>query len=288
METMKRFIIWEAATRDTIDVKRCYIDITGDLVSGVLLSQILFWFLPNRSNELKVKILKDGRYWLCKERTDWWDECRVSEYQFDRAIKDLCQTGIIIKKIYKFDNTPKIHLSIDFDALNNALIKYYQSKKELLESNMGLANMLSSIVIEPTEKESYLSKIKGLKLDLYNSANRFFEKNPPSIDIKTDNDLKLFLFEMFWDLYDYKQRKPRAELQFKKLTFDEIKKILEVVPQYVKQAIDFKLAAHNYIKDRAFNDAIPNYKKEEKQPVKDLLNQNIDKSTEDYFSKFQQ
>lgn len=287
MEVMKKFIIWEAATRDTIDVKRCYIDITGDLVAGVLLSQIIFWFLPNRSNELKVKILKDGRYWLCKERTDWWDECRVSEYQFDRAIKELCQTGVIIKKIYKFNNTPKVHLTVDFEALNNALLKYYQSKKESLESNLGLTNLLSSITIEPTEKESYLAKIKGIKSELYKSAQKFFEKNPLAMDIKTDNDLKGFIFEMFWDLYDYKQRKGRAEKAFKKLTFDEIKKVIEVVPQYVKQVIDFKLLPHNYLNDKAFNDAIPNYKKEEKQPVKDGLTQNVDKATDDYFDKFQ-
>lgn len=289
MEVMKKFIIWEAASRDTIDVKRCYIDITGDLVSGVLLSQIIFWFLPNRANQLKVQILKDGRYWLCKERTEWWDECRVSEYQFDRAIKELCQKGVIIKKLYKFDGAPKVHLSVDFDVLNTLLLKYYTANKEALEANMGLANLLTGTVVEPTEKESYLSKLKGIKLELYNQTMSFYG-NKVVDNIKSDTELKEFIFEMFWDIYDYKQRKERAVKAFKKLGFEEIKKVLDVAPGYVKVVVKYKLLPHNYLNDKVFNEPLPQQSEQKPNAIKPnipSIEQNIDKDTTDYFSKYQ-
>ena len=46
--TRQEFIAWEQVSRDTIDVKRCYVDIAGDLVAGILLSQIVYWHLPDK------------------------------------------------------------------------------------------------------------------------------------------------------------------------------------------------------------------------------------------------
>ena len=88
MDTEQSFLAWEAASRDTIDVKRIYIDIAGeDLIAGILLSQILFWFLPDHDGKHKSCLESDvnGKYWLVKKREAWWYECRISPKQFDRA-----------------------------------------------------------------------------------------------------------------------------------------------------------------------------------------------------------
>jgi hypothetical protein len=50
----KKFILWEAASRDTIDVKRCYIDVVKDLIAGILLSQIIYRFLPEKNGRPSV------------------------------------------------------------------------------------------------------------------------------------------------------------------------------------------------------------------------------------------
>ena len=49
--TRQEFIAWEQVSRDTIDVKRCYVDIAGDLVAGILLSQIVYWHLPGERQQ---------------------------------------------------------------------------------------------------------------------------------------------------------------------------------------------------------------------------------------------
>jgi len=41
--TFEQFLLWERASRDTLEVKRLYIDMAGDLVAGIVLSQIVFY-----------------------------------------------------------------------------------------------------------------------------------------------------------------------------------------------------------------------------------------------------
>ena len=122
--TKDEFIAWEQASRDVIDVKRIYIDITGDLATGVLLSQIVFWSLPDRSGKQKLKILKDGRYWLAKKREDWWDECRITPKQFDRAIGVLEDKKLVVTDVFGFAGAPVKHVSLDFEELIRQIAAY--------------------------------------------------------------------------------------------------------------------------------------------------------------------
>lgn len=118
MNTQQEFIAWESATRDTIDFKKCYVDAAGgDLVAGLLLSQIVYWHLPSaRAHESRLRVAKDGVKWLAKVRTDWWDECRISPKQFDRACSVLEERGLIVSAVMKFNNNPTKHIRIVWDV----------------------------------------------------------------------------------------------------------------------------------------------------------------------------
>ena len=52
--SISEFLAWESMSRDTIDVKRVYCDIAGDLVAGVLLSQLIYWHLPDRNGDARL------------------------------------------------------------------------------------------------------------------------------------------------------------------------------------------------------------------------------------------
>ena len=111
------FIGWEKESGDSLDLKRVYIDIAGDLVTGVMLSQIIYWHLPNSAGISKLRVQRNDRFWLAKQRTDWWGECRVSEKQVDRCIKKLVAKGIIVTKLFKFSGNPTTHISMNWDVL---------------------------------------------------------------------------------------------------------------------------------------------------------------------------
>lgn len=117
------FLHWEAASRDTIDVKRIYIDITGDLAAGVLLSQIIYWYLPRevggpiRLEQAECGVEYDGKWWLVKKRTEWWQECRLTDRQFDHYSAILIKKGFISTRIARFHGNPMLHIYLNLDRI---------------------------------------------------------------------------------------------------------------------------------------------------------------------------
>lgn len=108
------FLQWEQASRDTIDFKKIYVDMTGDLVAGLLLSQIIYWHLPDKTGERsKLRVIKNGKHYLVKSQKDWWDECRITEKQYRRAIKILKDLSIAKTEIHRFNNFPTTHIYLN-------------------------------------------------------------------------------------------------------------------------------------------------------------------------------
>lgn len=137
-----KFLMWERNSRDTIDVKRCYIDVAGDLASGVLLSQIIYWNLPSQETgkpKLKVKI--DGELWLAKARDEWWDECRLTPKQIDRAMKILEDKKLIETRVKKFKEYTTPHIKLNIDVLD-VMTEYASCKIALDDERKALTDDL--------------------------------------------------------------------------------------------------------------------------------------------------
>lgn len=98
-KSFQQFLTWEKTTRDTIDFKKTYVDMADDLIAGLMLSQIVFWHLPNKDGNTKLRVQKDGKQWLAKKYDDWYDEIRTSFEQARRAIRSLENLGLIERKV---------------------------------------------------------------------------------------------------------------------------------------------------------------------------------------------
>lgn len=115
-----------------------YIDITGDLIEGTLLSRILYWFAPSKDNKSKVKIYKDGECWIAKQRKDWWEEIRITERQYDKAIKSLVKKKFVITAKYKFNSMPTIHIRPNYDVINAEVKKWEENiRQEVIAEDRG-------------------------------------------------------------------------------------------------------------------------------------------------------
>lgn len=112
----REFLFWESTSRDTIDFKKVYVDISGDLIAGLLLSQIVYWHLPSKdTGKSKLQIEHENHMWIAKGRDDWYEEIRITGKQFDRAVKILIAKGLVEKKIFKFMGDPMVHVRIIFE-----------------------------------------------------------------------------------------------------------------------------------------------------------------------------
>jgi hypothetical protein len=115
------FLAWEGTSPDTVDFKTTYVDMADDLVAGLMLSQIVYWHLPSKKDRRsKLRVRKDGHYWLAKARKDWRDEIGTSPKQVDRALKILEEKGIIVTALYKFNGAPTKHIRIDKEGFLTA------------------------------------------------------------------------------------------------------------------------------------------------------------------------
>lgn len=114
MKDFDEFLEWERKSRETIDFKMIYVDVANDLIAGLLLSQIIYWFLPDKNGQSKLT-KKDGKEFLVKKRSDWYDEIRITEKQYDRAIsilekKRIVKTYIQKSNFYDGGTVPHIEL----------------------------------------------------------------------------------------------------------------------------------------------------------------------------------
>ena len=150
------FVRQESASRDVIDVKRVYIDMAGDLAAGVMLSQIVYWHLPDKNGVSRLKVERDGHFWLVKSREDWWDECRVKPRQADRILLALRLAGLIVCEVHRFSGAPTTHIRLNWPAFltsyENTLSRYNQTVKSDVTQNVisEIPQSVTSTLIETT------------------------------------------------------------------------------------------------------------------------------------------
>ena len=129
---IRNFIGWELASQDTIDFKKCYVDLCDDLISGLLLSQIVYWHLPSKDNgKTKLRVQKEGHMWVAKGRNDWYEEIRITAKQYDRAIKILEKCGLVETKTFKFNANPTKHVRLKWEMFLEALNDLINGKNDV-------------------------------------------------------------------------------------------------------------------------------------------------------------
>jgi len=120
MSEWASFLKEEAIVRDVIAVRRVYLRIAGDLAAGVMLSQIIYWFLDDQNGNKKTTIHFEGEDWIAKRLEDWETECFLSPDQARRCLGLLRDRGLIVTANRKFNGSPTTHIRIVKDALIRA------------------------------------------------------------------------------------------------------------------------------------------------------------------------
>ena len=116
----------EREEKDIISFKRIFVKMCqGDTLAGLLLSQIVFWHTPNKQGKSKLRIYRDGEYWIAKTREEWEQDTTINARRVDRLIDKLVDLGLLIKANYRFNGIKKRHVRIDksnyIDAYHKAL-----------------------------------------------------------------------------------------------------------------------------------------------------------------------
>lgn len=115
------FLLRERLEREKITVKKVYIDVAGDIVAGLVLNQIVFWNSPDCNGDVHITVFKDGHLWLAKSRDKWWQECRLTPTQVDRALKHLEAKQLIVTAVYHFQGKKAKHARVNWEVFLNTI-----------------------------------------------------------------------------------------------------------------------------------------------------------------------
>lgn len=118
---IEQFLLWERTTRDTIDFKKIYVDITGDIIAGLMLSEIVYWHIPSRNGDTKLRIEHNGIQWIAVRRYEWWDRTRINPRQADKALNVLVELGLVAKDVFKFNGDPTTHVALIWEKFLPAI-----------------------------------------------------------------------------------------------------------------------------------------------------------------------
>lgn len=119
-EMQKFFHEWREEASRPVAYQPVYVDIVSrlnpdaknDIAAGLLLSQILYWCLPGQDGKQRLRVQKDGHYWIAKNRDEWYQETRLTKERMDRALAVLEKAGLIIRHNYLFSGKRTAHIRL--------------------------------------------------------------------------------------------------------------------------------------------------------------------------------
>lgn len=238
-----------------------YIDIAGGLVEGTLLGQIMYWFSPDKNGTIRAQIKKDGEYWIAKKRSDWWDEIRITDRQYDRAIKSLLDKNIIVIAKYKFCGLPTPHIRPNYEKIGELLDEY------LCNINSKIDTKKSAQISAQNTTDVKTGITQSVKRELHKTQNGNYTKRNSHITENTnieytENNNNICatetcaqapqtideMFDKFWKAYPKRKDKKRAYKVFMKIKPDNelLQQMLDCIERE-KKSLDWLKDNGQYI-----------------------------------------
>jgi hypothetical protein len=103
--------------RRLIVIRPEYLEIGGDISVAALLSQIVYWSEPDHTGRTKLRVQRDGVYWIAKARDEWMHETGLTMEQYKRAVSVLKRRGLIEVRVMRFNGLAIGHTRLIADAL---------------------------------------------------------------------------------------------------------------------------------------------------------------------------
>jgi hypothetical protein len=130
----------------TLALDSSILKFSGDLNSGVFLSQLIYWCDKGKSS--------DG--YVYKTYKDWSDEILLSEYEIKKACEKFKSMGILDVKVRKANGSPTCHYKLDQQAFINAFLNFFEKETENIKN--GYLNNKDSLTNITAESSSKITK----------------------------------------------------------------------------------------------------------------------------------
>ena len=104
-----------------------YTDMAGDVLAGLVLSQICFWHRANtETGKTKLRVAKDGRLWAAISVKEMQGYTHMTPSQITRCYNLLAKKNLILKKVWRFAGTPTTHISLNWPVFKAEMARCEQ------------------------------------------------------------------------------------------------------------------------------------------------------------------
>ncbi|MED1304734.1 replication protein [[Bacillus thuringiensis] serovar konkukian] len=254
----------ETFARSGYMVRLAYVDITEDLIAGILLGQIVYWYMPNEQGKSKLRVKKNGEFWLAKSREDWKDEIRITPKQYDRAIKILISKGLVEVQKFKFNGAPTNHIKLNISEVTQrvkSILTFGENPNSPL-GEMELTERVNSLTEITTETTTKITTLK----DSMSS-----DQKERSKDCIPYEDIVSYLNEKVGKSFKHKTAKTRSliKVRFKDgFTIDDFKRVIDIkaaqwlndshMSQYLRPETLFGTKFESYLNEKGAKNNVGN------------------------------
>jgi hypothetical protein len=98
-----------------------YSRITKSPVAGLVLSQIAYWFAPDKNGRTKLRVKRENKLWLAKTLKEMMSEVAITRYQCNKALASLKALGLIETRVWKFQGEATTHIWLDVHCLDKLI-----------------------------------------------------------------------------------------------------------------------------------------------------------------------
>jgi hypothetical protein len=143
-----------------LTIPRPFIQMTGDHVCALFLSQIIYW--SERTS--------DPEGWFYKTHEEWAEELCLTAYQVRRATEKLATLGVESKVRKLKGQGPKLHYRLNDDVFTRAFLKYLNNKESSLLSDSKIKKLNNKETSLSEGEETSLSNSEETQLTPYKDA----------------------------------------------------------------------------------------------------------------------
>jgi hypothetical protein len=184
------------AEHDTRVYKIIYVDMVKDLKAGILLTQIIYWFSPDEQGRNRTRATYKGRRAIAKQRSDWFEELRMTEREYDSAIKVLKHYGVVdvVNSMFNAKRTPFIMINEErFMALYKETSGIDSVLQKVLHRNNTIRKTDLTLNVTPLTKTTTKSTTKNTSIGNFDKQNPTYYFSDVLNSFTINDDTKYYI-----------------------------------------------------------------------------------------------
>ena len=108
---------------DSISYKRAYVDISGDVISAIILTDLCYWHRPNKRNKRRFNAYsKDGTGWVARTLAEWSKKTRLTPRQIQYAVDKLVKRDLVKRQNFRYKGLKTMHLRINEEVFGQRML----------------------------------------------------------------------------------------------------------------------------------------------------------------------